>query len=336
MRRILSKILIALFIVTIITFSVPRLIVELFFSDALDDMPLGRIFLVGAIIIGTIYIIFANIVLNYIVVKRLKHLNNATKRISQGDFDVHLEEFGKDEISQLTHNFNVMSHALNDNKLVNQSFMKDYAHEYKTPISIIKGYAELIEQTDALDEAKGYANIIVKQSDTLSHLSQNILELSLLENNQIVSRSDYFNLSEEIRLIIQSMQPKWEEKNLSLDLRLDDIFITTNKQFVYIMFRNLIDNSIKYAFNDSPISIKVYQDTHIHVDIKNHSQTIEKEELNKIFDLFYRSTKHKEVYGHGVGLSLVKKIADRLDYDIKVKSDHDNTVFSILIPLKIN
>jgi len=335
MRRILSKILISLFIVTIVTFAIPRVIVELFFSDVIDNVPLGRMFLFGALIIGSIFIIFANIVLNYIIVRRLKHLNRATKRISQGDFDIHLEEFGKDEISQLTHNFNVMSHALNNNKMVNQSFMKDYAHEYKTPISIIKGYAELIEQTKQLDEAKEYASIIVNQSDTLSHLSQNILELSLLENNQIVSRHDYFNLSEEIRLIIQSMQPKWEEKNISLDLLLDDIFLTTNKQFVYIMLRNLIDNSIKYAYKDSLISIKVYQDECIHVVIQNHSETIEPHEISKIFDLFYRSDKHREVYGHGVGLSLVKKIIIKLDYNIEVKSANEMTEFSIQIPISI-
>ncbi|QWB95509.1 HAMP domain-containing histidine kinase [Mycoplasmatota bacterium] len=335
MRRILSKILISLFIVTIFTFAIPRLVVALFFNDALEDIPLGEMFLFGALIIGSLYIIFANIVLNYIIVRRIKHLNRATKRISQGDFDIHLEEFGKDEISQLTHNFNVMSHALNDNKIVNQSFMKDYAHEYKTPISIIKGYAELIEQTKQLEEAKEYASIIVKQSDTLSHLSQNILELSLLENNQIVSRHDYFNLSEEIRLIIQSMQPKWEEKNISLDLLLDDIFLTTNKQFVYIMLRNLIDNSIKYAYQNSLISIKVYQDECIHLDIQNHSETIEAHELSKIFDLFYRSDKHRVVYGHGVGLSLVKKIINKLDYQIDVMSQNNITTFLIQIPISI-
>lgn len=332
MRKIQVKIILALFLITLVTLLIPRIIVEMVYGDAIDELDWASVYLVGALFSGAMFVFFANIGLNFMIVKRIKRLNIATKHITEGNFNETVVVYGHDEISELSHHFNTMTYALRDNYYVNQSFMKDYAHEFQTPISVIKGYADLIASSDDIDEMKDYAQIISKQSQGLSLLSQNILELSLLENEQVVRKDDHYDIARQLREIIQVMQPKWEEKNLDLDIDLKEIEIEGNEKFSYVMFRNLIDNAIKYAYHDSILHVSMTkEDAHIRISITNQGDTIESENLNKIFNLFYRSEKSKDAYGHGVGLSIVKKIVDKLSYDIDVKSKNNVTTFSIYI-----
>lgn len=332
MRKIQVKIILALFLITLVTLLIPRIIVEMFYGDAIDELDWASVYLVGALFSGAMFVFFANIGLNFMIVKRIKRLNIATKHITEGNFNETVVVYGHDEISELSHHFNTMTYALRDNYYVNQSFMKDYAHEFQTPISVIKGYADLIASSDDIDEMKDYAQIISKQSQGLSLLSQNILELSLLENEQVVRKDDHYDIARQLREIIQVMQPKWEEKNIDLDLELEDLDIQGNEKFSYMMFRNLIDNAIKYAYDHSTITIKCYKkDNKIITKIANKGDLIDKNDIHKIFDLFYRSEKSKASYGHGVGLSIVKKIVDKLAYEIDVKTEGNIIEFIVII-----
>lgn len=330
MRKIQIKIILLLLLITFFTLTIPRVIFQMVYEESIEELDWGSVYLIGALISGGLFVIFANISLNFMIVKRIKRLNLATKNITDGNFNESVVVYGHDEISELTHHFNVMTTALRDNYYVNQSFMKDYAHEFQTPISVIKGYADLIASSEDINEMKEYATIISNQSQGLSQLSQNILELSLLENEQVVRKDDQYDISSQLREIIQVMQPKWEEKQLELDIELNHFEITSNEKFTYLMFRNLIDNAIKYAYDKSILSIDLsVEGENIYISISNQGDKISDMDLNKIFDLFYRSDKSKASYGHGVGLSIVKKIVDKLDYDINVESSNEKTTFCV-------
>ncbi len=331
MKKLYVKMIFSTTLITIFVISVFRAFFVIFERNIIGTYSNSQIVLVSMIIIGSIILVLSNLWFNFMFIRRLSYLTRATKNISQGNFNEHLEEYGCDEISQLTHHFNVMTDALKDNQYVNQSFMKDYAHEFKTPISIIKGYGELIEQSSDLDEIKHYAEIIVNESNQLSQLAQNILEISLLDREPIVDKKDEFNISETCRYVIQSLQPKWEEKSLDLDLDLEHINIISNKELVYIMLKNLIDNAIKYADEASKLNIKIYKDDNIHIDIINQGPKIDAKDMSKIFELFYRSEHTKDRDGHGVGLSIVEKIVKKLDYKIDVESNDSYTRFSVMI-----
>lgn len=330
MRKIQIKIILLLLLITFFTLTIPRVIFQMVYEESIEELDWGSVYLIGALISGGLFVIFANISLNFMIVKRIRRLNLATKNITDGNFNESVVVYGHDEISELTHHFNVMTTALRDNYYVNQSFMKDYAHEFQTPISVIKGYADLIASSNDINEMKDYASIISKQSQGLSQLSQNILELSLLENEQVVRKDDHYDVSNQIREIIQVMQPKWEEKQLDLDIKLHHLEISGNEKFSYLMFRNLIDNAIKYAYDQSILSIILsVKDENVYISISNQGDKILENDLNKIFDIFYRSDKSKASYGHGVGLSIVKKIVDKLDYDINVESSNEKTTFCV-------
>ncbi len=331
MKKLYTKMLLSTFCISIIVLAIYRFVFMLFQEQILSHYSNYQIVLISMIVIASVIMIINNIWFNFMFIRRLANLTSATKNISQGKYNQHLDEFGHDEISQLTHHFNVMSDELQNNQYLNQSFMKDYAHEFKTPISIIKGYGELIGQSNDIDEINHYAKIIVSESRGLSALAQNILELSLLNSNIIVEKKDVFNISEACRNIIQSLQPKWEEKKLELDLNFVDIEINSNKELVNIMLRNLIDNAIKYAYDNSSLHIKISSNEHIKIDIINQGPVIKDKDISKIFDLFYRSEMTKDADGHGVGLSIVDKIIKKLDYRIEVESNDNLTRFSIII-----
>ena len=114
--------------------------------------------------------------INKLLVKRVKNLNNATKSVIKGDYETTILDDKKDELGELATSFNEMTKALHTNEYVNKSFVRNFSHEFKTSLSTIKGYAELIEMDEHLDdETKSYLKIIINESNRLSNLSQNIL-----------------------------------------------------------------------------------------------------------------------------------------------------------------
>ncbi|MFA6801078.1 MAG: HAMP domain-containing sensor histidine kinase [Acholeplasmataceae bacterium] len=331
MKKLYVKMFLSMFLITFLSVFIPRVVLSLFGISFIDYYNHENVFFIGMIITGSITLIASFFWFNYFIIRRITYVSHATQKISQGEFNIHIEEKGYDEISQLSHHFNVMTDALRNNQYVSQSFMKNYAHEFKTPISVIKGYAELIENTDDMNEVKQYAQIIGRQSSDLSQLAQNILEFAMLEREGMIIKNETYSINEQIRLIIQSMQMNWEEKNIELDLNLEHFSTTSNKELTYLMLRNIIDNAIKYANNNSILTINTRKTDKIYIDIRNAGPKIEDDELEKIFDLFYRDKTGQNLSGHGVGLSIVKRIAEILDIDINVQSDELYTTFSLQI-----
>ena len=137
------------------------------------------------VITSALYII---IIMRYSARKILgpiRQINEATKKIATGDFDIELESDREDEIGQLTENFNTMAKDLNKIEVLQKDFINNMSHELKTPISSIKGFAQLLESENLTDEEKKeYIGIIVEESDRLLNISSNILKLSKLQNKE--------------------------------------------------------------------------------------------------------------------------------------------------------
>ncbi len=330
MKKLYAKMLLSMFVIGFISVAIPRLILHVLGIDLMAYYTNDKILLLGMIISSSLMLIISNMWFNHMIVKRISKLSNATEKISLGEFNMHLSENGRDEISNLTHHFNVMTDALQKNQYVNQSFMKDYAHEFKTPISIIKGYAELMQKSDSLEDTKQYAKIIENESESLSELAQNILNLSMIENDSIINREDKFNLTEVLRQTISSMQYRWENKNIEFDLSLEEVIIKSNRELLKIMFKNIIDNALKYAVLGSKIKIDVRLSDHIDIIFENETLEMNEEDLSKLFELFYRSESTKHISGHGVGLSIVKKICDVLEFKILLERSEDRKFKLIL------
>lgn len=272
------------------------------------------------------------------IVNPIKKITDATKKVASGDFTIELETKRDDEIGELTHNFNKMVKELNSIECLQKDFINNVSHEIKTPISSIQGFAKLLEADDlSKEERKEYAEIIKEESDRLLYLSTNILKLAKLENQERIMNKTKFNIAEQIRRTISVLEPKWKEKNIKFNVSLKEQEFLGEKDLMYQVWMNIIENSIKFSKQDGQIDVKMKtnQDSII-VEIKDYGIGMEEEEAKKIFDRFYQVDKSHTKPGAGLGMTIAKRIVELSDGKIEVKSKlNENTTFIVTLPIKL-
>lgn len=176
---------------------------------------------------------------------------------------------------------------------------------------------ELSEQ-----EREEYLDIIISESERLSALSANVLYLSKLEKQSILTDKRRFNVSEQIRLVIALLDRKFTEKNLLIVFDSQEYFLTGNEEMLKQVLINLIDNAIKFSPADGVITVTISQDDlHTYISVSNEGAGIEPAAQAYIFDKFYQADPSHAAHGNGLGLSIVKKIVDLHGGRITVKSD---------------
>ena len=336
MKKIAFKIIASLFIVFLITTSIPRLI---FLYN--DDIPYHDILTSGAFLwgmaltAGFALVMFASM-MNYIIIHRIKILSDATQRVAKGDFEGRIECKGADELSALTKNFNQMVASLKANEYLNKEFVRNFSHELKTPISAIQGYAELMMLGNlSKNEIDEYAKIIAAESKRLTELSKSMLQISMLDSSEIVKKENLFNVAEQIRNVIQIMQLEWEDKNLEFELDLEEIKIQSNKELTYEIWLNLIQNAIRYSYVGGKIELSLTsQDGCLVFEVVDHGIGIAKAEFEQIFTMFYVSERSRTSKSNGIGLSITKKIVEKLGGEIVFDSiPETKTVFTVKLPI---
>lgn len=272
------------------------------------------------------------------IVNPIKKITDATKKVASGDFTIELETKRNDEIGELTHNFNKMVKELNSIECLQKDFINNVSHEIKTPISSIQGFAKLLEADDlSKEERKEYAEIIKEESDRLLYLSTNILKLAKLENQERIMNKTKFNIAEQIRRTISVLEPKWKEKNIKFNVSLKEQEFWGEKDLMYQVWMNIIENSIKFSKQDGQIDVKMKtnQDSII-VEIKDYGIGMEEEEAKKIFDRFYQVDKSHTKPGAGLGMTIAKRIVELSGGKIEVKSKlNESTTFIVTLPSKL-
>lgn len=272
------------------------------------------------------------------IVNPIKKITDATKKVASGDFTIELETKRDDEIGELTRNFNKMVKELNSIECLQKDFINNVSHEIKTPISSIQGFAKLLEADDlSKEERKEYAEIIKEESDRLLYLSTNILKLAKLENQERIMNKTKFNIAEQIRRTISVLEPKWKEKNIKFNVSLKEQEFWGEKDLMYQVWMNIIENSIKFSKQDGQIDVKMKtnQDSII-VEIKDYGIGMEEEEAKKIFDRFYQVDKSHTKPGAGLGMTIAKRIVELSDGKIEVKSKlNESTTFIVTLPSKL-
>lgn len=270
------------------------------------------------VLIGSFLIIF---VVKHAVRPIIK-LTNATKEITDGNFDVEINYSSNDEIGQLTRNFNRMVSELRKIDTLRKDFVSNVSHEFKTPIASIQGFANLLQEDNLSDEnRKEYAKIIFEESSRLSHLTSNMLKLSKLENQEIIRKYNRFYLDEQIRKSILLLEPEWEKKKINWDINLDRAMIYGDEELLQQVWINLISNAIKFSNQEGKIIVNLkHIEDGIRVSIKDFGKGMSNETIDRIFEKFYQGEESHDIEGSGLGLSIVKRIIDLHGGDIKVES----------------
>ena len=308
------------------------------------------------LILFILILIFICIILIIIISKNIfrsiDKLNNQTQAIADGNLDFKIDISGdrkSNEITSMSANLEKMRISLLEAQNQKYKFIMGISHDLRTPVSIIKGYTEALhdgvitehkEIQDSLDLISTKTTQLEEMIDTL---------LSYIKLNNIELRNTF--ISQSITDFIKSFAKRAEitgnifKRNIILNLKLPyDISIPFDSQLVTRAFENIFINALRYTKDDDSIflsaSIKqetVNKETHkvIVFSIKDTGPGIKKEDLNNIFDLFYRGTSSRREEGLGVGLSVVKNIIETHDWNIKVTSKlNEGSNFIITIPFE--
>jgi len=318
------------FIVMFLSSFIPNMLWRIFGDGQRPELLDANILLFLGFITVFLTISLFSFLIERIFVRRLSILNRATKEVMKGNYQSEIIVLQNDEISDLIMSFNKMTKSLRSNEYLNKEFVRNFSHELKTPLSAIKGYADLIDDPNtSTEDIKDYAKIISNEANRLSSLSKNMLQVSLVDAQNIIAKNDTFNVAEQIRNVIQLMQLDWEKKNIELNIDMEEIEITSNEEFTFQVWTNLISNAIRFSKDNSQIQIKLEElgDT-IRFDIINQGHIL-KEDQEKIFDLFYVAKESRTNQSSGVGLTLTKKIIKKLGGDISFTSENELVTFTV-------
>lgn len=269
------------------------------------------------------------------ITKPVKRLTRAAQEVAKGNFDIQIDYDSTDEIGVLTRNFNRMVRELRNMEYLRKDFLSNVSHEFKTPIASIQGFAKLLKDStlppERFDE---YTDIIISESDRLSKLASNVLKLSRLENQDIVSLKQEFSVDEQIRRVLLLLEQRWTEKEMELDLRLEPVRWVGNEEMLEQIWINLIGNAIKFSDPGGYLKIRLYRKNFIVVaEIEDHGIGMDENVQKRIFDKFYQGDSSHSKEGNGLGLAIVKRILELCKGEIACKSEPGvGTRFTIWLP----
>lgn len=281
------------------------------------------------IVITVITIFIASIIAYYIANSLSKPITKLTKKakdLSSGNFNIDFNVNSDiEEINELAETLNYTKDVLKNNDEVRRDLMANVSHDLKTPLTMIKAYAEMIRDISYNNDEKrnNDLTVITDEVDRLNYLVNDILSLSKLESNMDDINMEEFDLVGLINTIIErfkifSITQDYEFIYYSpkkLIIKADKIKI---EQVIY----NLIGNAINYSGNNKKIYITILPRNNIRVNISDIGKGIRKEDINKIWDKYYKANKNhqRNTIGTGLGLSIVKNILELHSYKYGVIS----------------
>jgi len=289
---------------------------------------------VSSTLIGTLI----TALLGSIPLKPVNTLINKMNRLASGDFRVRIHLgplFSKHPvIVELTDSFNKMAEELESTEMLRSDFINNFSHEFKTPIVSIAGFTKLLKKGNLTEEQKAeYLDIIEEESLRLSYMATNVLNLTRVENQTILTDISTYNLSEQLRRCILLLETKWKKKGLSFNLEFSEHMISANEELLKQVWINLVDNAIKFSAENAVIDLSIKEYTgYITVNIINSGSEISLESQKRIFNKFYQTDESHSSEGNGIGLAIVKKVVDLHNGKILVQSENDITMFSIDLP----
>lgn len=267
----------------------------------------------------------------------------AQKKIARGDYNVSLNNNieGLGPYSELVDSVNFMALELSKMEKMRQEFISNVSHEIQSPLTSIRGFAQALRNNDLISENKlHYLNIIETESMRLSKLSDNLLRLASLESDTIRFEPKPYRFDKQLRRIILSCEPQWIDKNINMDVSLEEIEIIADEDMMDQVFINLINNSIKFTPKSGSVSVDLCKknDT-IEFKITDTGIGIAEEDQNHIFERFFKGDKSRRaaIKGNGLGLSIVKKIVDLHHGTIKIQSKlGEGTTFTVSLPCSLD
>lgn len=271
--------------------------------------------------------------------KPVNYLITQMNRLATGDFKVRLQ-FSKMVSSypafrEVNESFNKMAEELEGAEMLRADFINNFSHEFKTPIVSIAGFAKLLKNGNLSEEEKAeYIDIIEEESRRLADMATNVLNLTKVENQTILTDVKTYNVSEQIRSCVLLLENAWSKKSIALSLELGEYDVQANEELLMQVFINLIHNAVKFSPNSGTVDIKLTESGNLLCASITNAGSIPKEDRQRIFNKFYQGDTSHSGEGNGVGLAIVKKIVALHNGTILVDSTADTVTFTVLLPKK--
>ncbi|WP_029192849.1 sensor histidine kinase [Paenibacillus harenae] len=294
---------------------------------------LGALILIALVIGSLKFILFTRI-----VVKPLKILTAATKKIAKGDYNIDLQTKSKDELGVLSEQFQQMAHEMSQVERMRQEFVSNVSHELQTPLASISGFVSIL-QTDGLNEAeqRRCLNVIRHESMRLSRLSENMLRLATIDSNHHPFHPSPVQLDRQLRRIVVSAEPQWSAKHLNIHLELPKTAIHADEDLLSQVWLNLFGNSIKFTPEGGDIFIELQSGNGvIGVVFRDTGIGIAEEDRKRVFERFYMADKshNREAGGSGLGLAIVKRVVELHGGRVEIDSaEGKGTAVTVFLPV---
>lgn len=344
-RKILNRFKLVLYMSTIVfllicfsfagLFSTYQLIFLIPFLDA-ERLPRHSEIYIFALISLVIGVVLA-IIFRRIILVPLHNSYTALGKVADGDYNIYVENKGIRAVRRVAKSINKTAEELDSIEKMRNEFVDNFSHEFKTPIVSISGFAKMLRDENLTsEERKEYLDIIISESERLSQLSANVLNLTRLNNQVILKDVTEFNVTEQIRLSVVLLEQKWSQKNISISLNGKDYNISGNEETLRQLWINIIDNAIKYSPNNTEITIDIRKEkSNLIFTFTDQGYGMNEDTVRHAFERFYQGDMAHKATGNGIGLPVAKRICELHSGSIKIKSTSEKgTVFEVILPIE--
>jgi heavy metal sensor kinase len=243
----------------------------------------------------------------------------------------------KDEIKRLADTFNDMLERLDHAFSSQRQFIEDFAHELKTPLSILKGEMDVVlKKIRSTEEYQAVLHSNLEEVNRINRIIEDLLMLARFDSSAIILEKKPLKIGRLVDYIVNDLTVLAVQKNISMNFSArDGITILGDENQMKRLFINLLDNAIKYTQNNGKVAVNVDQeDDHARIEISDTGAGIPANEIKHIFDRFYRLDKSRHKPGFGLGLSIAKSIVEAHRGKIEVKSrPNQGTTITVLLPV---
>lgn len=277
-------------------------------------------------------------VISRVLAKPINSVIHAMNELASGNYRARLS-IGEplkrySTVKKVTECFNSMASELQQTEMLRSDFINNFSHEFKTPIVSIAGFAKLLKKGNLSKEREAEClDIIEEESLRLSQMATNVLDLTKVENQTILTDVTRFNLSEQIRTCVLMLEGKWTKKHIDLSLPDKEYYVIGNEEMLKQVWINLLDNAVKFSIAYGTVEVQIAENSNtLDVLITNHGETIPPDKLEKIFGKFYQADESHATEGNGIGLAIVKKVVELHNGEVKVQSQNGKTTFTVELP----
>jgi signal transduction histidine kinase len=288
----------------------------------------------ASILTGTV----VAIILSHIPLKPINTIIHGMNQLANGKYQTRIDLGHISLAKGISNSFNTLAEELENTEMLRSDFVNNFSHEFKTPIVSICGFAKLLQRdTISKEKQKEYLNIIVEESTRLSEMATNVLNLTKVEYQSILTDISRFNLSEQLRNSVLMLENKWMQKGISITVEFNEYYIEACEELLKQVWINILDNSIKFSPTHSEIEIELMEEHDLFtVSIINHGPEMSQEEMKRIYDKFWQGDTSHASEGTGIGLSIAKRIVELHKGKIDVYSSKEQTKFSVILPNRVS